>query len=133
MAERGQVERRVEKQQQQQTFVVPKIPHHLGVGGQGGARNRSVSHSVKRRRGLDGEAVEEERSQSKSRQKKFVVETSSSVQTGRKMRSPTANIFVYGVHPLTSVEDIVADLAESDVKIEVTDIYHQREGQRWAC
>ena len=39
------------------------------------------------------------------------------------MRSPPADIFVYGVHPLTSVEDIVADLAESDVKIEVTDIF----------
>ena len=52
VAARGQVERRVGQQQQQQTYVVPNLPHHLEVGGQGGARNRSVSPSKNRRRGL---------------------------------------------------------------------------------
>ena len=33
------------------------------------------------------------------------------------MRSPPADIFVYGVHPATTKEDIVLDLAESGIVI----------------
>ena len=43
-------------------------------------------------------------------------------QTGRKMRSPPADIFVYGVHPDTTEEDIVQDLADSDIIINIGDI-----------
>ena len=54
--------------------------------------------------------------------KKIVVGTSNSVLSGRKIRSPPADIFVWGVHPETTLEDIENDLAESDIKIETKDI-----------
>ena len=38
------------------------------------------------------------------------------------MRSPPADIFVYGVHPDTTEEDIVQDLADSDIIINIGDI-----------
>ena len=38
------------------------------------------------------------------------------------MMSPPADIFVYGVHPLNTLQDIVADLAESNITIEEKDI-----------
>ena len=38
------------------------------------------------------------------------------------MRSPPADIFVWGVHPSTTVEDIVQDLSDSDIKIEAKEI-----------
>ena len=73
---------------------------------------------------LDEEAVEAEASGGdKSRnigQKKYVTGTSN--QIGRKMRSPPADIFVYGVHPDTTPEDIVQDLACSDIIIKTLDI-----------
>ena len=76
-------------------------------------RERSGS---KRRRGEEG-PIEvnpgRDRSPAQPKQKKFVVGTSN--QAGRKMRSPPADIFVYGVHPDTTFEDIVEDLACSDI------------------
>ena len=41
---------------------------------------------------------------------------------GRKMKSPPGDIFIYGVHPDTTEEDIVNDLKESDITIELKDI-----------
>ena len=85
-------------------------------------RNRSTSNKRKR---LEEGAVEEnfgfngDKSQNTG-QKKYVVGTSN--QVGRKMRSPPADIFVYGVHPDTTPEDIVQDLACSDIIIRITDI-----------
>ena len=38
------------------------------------------------------------------------------------MKSPPADIFVWGVHKATTIEDIVNDLAESDIKIETKDV-----------
>ena len=38
------------------------------------------------------------------------------------MRSPPADIFVWGVHPDTEIDDIINDLAESDIKVEAKDI-----------
>ena len=38
------------------------------------------------------------------------------------MRSPPADIFIYGVHPDTTPDDIVQDLACSDIIIRVQDI-----------
>ena len=101
-----------------------------GSGGQGydgrvvrDELHRSRSGS-KRRRGED-EVLENnlgrDRSQSQSRQKQYVVGTSN--QAGRKMRSPPADIFVYGVHPDTELEDIVQDLACSNIIIETKDIF----------
>ena len=54
--------------------------------------------------------------------KKGVVGTSNPAITGRKMKSPPAAIFVWGVHPETTTEDIVNDLAASDIHIEAKDI-----------
>ena len=59
-----------------------------------------------------------ERSTSRPPAKKGVVGTSNnSVQTSRKMKSPPADIFVWGVHPNTSIQDIIADLSESGIEI----------------
>ena len=38
------------------------------------------------------------------------------------MRSPPADIFIYGVHKETTEEDIVADLKESDIIVNVRDV-----------
>ena len=51
-----------------------------------------------------------------------VVGTANPATSRRKMRSPPAAIFVWGVHPETTIEDIVNDLAESDIKIDVKDV-----------
>ena len=80
-------------------------------------RDRSNS---KRRRVESSSNDEKERSGSQSRQKKFVVGTSN--QSGRKMRLPPADIFIFGVHPDTSPDDIVQDLACSDIIIKPEDI-----------
>ena len=44
------------------------------------------------------------------------------VQLNRKMRSPPADIFVWGIHPDTAIEDIVADLSDSGIVIEEKDV-----------
>ena len=38
------------------------------------------------------------------------------------MKSPPGDIFIYGIHPDTTLEDIVNDLKESDILIEQKDI-----------
>ena len=98
------------------------LPNQRWPAFRGQRAERSVSPSVKRKRIEDGAEAVDERSRSKSQQRKFVVGTSSSAQSGRKMRSPPADIFVYGVHPETSIEDIVADLAVSDIQIDTKDV-----------
>ena len=98
-------------------------PEQHGQQGVGFGRSRSGSAN-KRRRGDNGPIEDynyKERSASNSRQKKFVVGTSTG-QTGRKMRAPPADIFVYGVHPDTTKEEIVEDLAYSDISINTNDI-----------
>ena len=75
-----------------------------------GAGVRSRSNSNKRRRGDDGNPiiVNDEQQQPKDNpKKKGIVGTSNSRETGRKMKSPPADIFVWGVHRDTTVEDIV--------------------------
>ena len=88
----------------------------------GDAHGRSRSGSAnKRRRGENG-PIQDRSPSSNSRQKRVVVGTCSSNQAGRKMRSPPADIFVYGVHPDTTKEDIVQDLATNDIIINIQDI-----------
>ena len=88
--------------------------------GVGSERDRSNSKRRRTDEGYIDDNSVRERSQSQSKQRKFVVGTSN--QVGRKMRSPPADIFVYGVHPDTSPEDIVQDLAFSDIIIKPEDI-----------
>ena len=58
----------------------------------------------------------EPRSRSQSKARKFLIGTLNTKEAaGRKMKSPPADIFIYGVHPETTVEDIVNDLEESDI------------------
>ena len=57
-----------------------------------------------------------------NQKKKSVTGTSNSLAAGRKMRSPPADIFVWGVHPDTTVEDIINDLGDSGIKVEQKDI-----------
>ena len=97
-----------------------------------GVRGRSPS--IKRLRNNDGISVDvtgegqtssprPERGNSRPPQRKCVVGTSNnSVLTCRKMRSPPADIFVWGIHPDTTIQDIVADLAQSGVIIEEKDV-----------
>ena len=61
-------------------------------------------------------------SKPESAKQKFVVGTACTSSMGRKMRTPPADIFVWGLHPDTTVEDIVNDLASSDIKIEASDV-----------
>lgn len=68
-------------------------------------------------------------SRSKDLAAKTVVGTTSSIAKGRKMRSPPADIFVWGMHPDTLPDDIVKDLAESGIVIEQKDVVKKsREG-----
>ena len=61
------------------------------------------------------------RSHSKTR--KYLVGTLNTKEaSGRKMKSPPGDIFIYGVHPDTTEEDIVNDLKESDIIIETKDV-----------
>ena len=87
---------------------------------------RSRSPSFKRVKLDDGSTHEvmQDRDSSGPRpnNKKAVTGTSNASVTGRKMRSPPADIFIYGVHPDTREEDIVTDLSESGIEIETTDI-----------
>ena len=90
---------------------------------EGGVRTRTRSESNKRRRGNDGEpiAVQDEREKvekagQRRAQKPCVVGTAGAT-AGRKMRAPPADIFVWGIHPDTTIQDIVADLADSDIII----------------
>ena len=100
----------------------------LGVGRDASIRGRSPS--TKRLRSEDGAAVEgpvdrdgRDRSNSRPPSKKCVVGTSNnSVLTSRKMRSPPADIFVWGIHPDTTIPDIVADLAESGIIVQEKDV-----------
>ena len=61
------------------------------------------------------------RSQSKSR--KYRVGTLNTREaSGRKMKSPPGDVFIYGVHPDTAIEDIINDLKESDIIVEEKDV-----------
>ena len=48
------------------------------------------------------------------------------------MKTPPADIFIWGVHPSTTPEDIVEDLAASDIKIVAADI-EKKSKQDAAC
>ena len=95
---------------------------------EGGVRTRTRSESNKCRRGNDGEPIEVqderekvEKAGQRRGQKPCVIGTAG-VTAGRKMRAPPADIFVWGVHPDTTIQDIVADLADSDINIREEDI-----------
>ena len=89
-------------------------------------QGRGRSPSIKRVRLDNGDTLEvvQDRSNNKSTNnpKKAVTGTSNANITGRKMRSPPADIFVYGVHPDTTEEDIVTDLADSGIVIHSKDV-----------
>ena len=106
-----------------------EVPSFSGLqnGNQSGRGfSRSRSPSIKRFRNEDGSATEIEgqfqSGQNKKNKKTAVIGTSNSAVTGRKMKSPPADIFVWGIHPETTIEDIINDLAASDIKVEVKDI-----------
>ena len=111
-------------------------PHQAWQGSHR-ARGRSVSPSVKRPR-TDNDVTEAGGEHQKSRERfsakpKPVIGTSDSARTGRKMRSPPADIFVWGVHPETTVEDIVNDLASSDIIIKESDVLKKSKEEAYLC
>ena len=102
--------------------------------------------SSKRRRNEDGsftEVVHQANASNKLHQdhtkgtaksaKKAVVGTSNSSVPGRKMRTPPADIFVWGVHRDTSVHDIIKDLEDSDIKISEGDIEKKSKPEANLC
>ena len=99
--------------------------------GRGALSGRSRSPSIKRRRNEDGSPSDTSVTAQSSR--KAVVGTSNSIITGRKMRSPPADIFVWGVHPDTTLDDIVNDLAASGIKIATTDILKKSKDEAYLC
>ena len=42
--------------------------------------------------------------------------------SGRKLRSPPADIFVWGLHPETTVDDLIKDLGECGIAVESTGV-----------
>ena len=98
-------------------------------------RKRSVSPSVKRPRIEDGDGTVTEGKDTTrlSARPKPVVGTSDSIKTGRKMRSPPADIFIWGVHPDTTIEDIVNDLASSDITIKESDVMKKSNKDAYLC
>ena len=84
-------------------------------------RNRLGSNTggTKRAR-VETQQRQETRSQVSS--KKTVVGTCGSSTNGRLMKSPPADIFVWGLHPETLPEDIVKDLGDSGINIEAKDV-----------
>ena len=100
--------------------IFPSVPPVSELG----ARPRLLSQNSKRKRiDEDGSFVigNSATTQNKSK-KKSVVGTSNSVTAGRKMKSPPADIFVWGVHCDTTEADIVSDLASSDINIQLKDV-----------
>ena len=99
---------------------------------------RSRSPSVKRQRAEDGSSVTVTESNTnentkKSQKPKPVVGNSDCIKTGRKMSSPPADIFVWGVHPDTTKEDIVNDLAESNIIVKISDIEKKSKDEAYLC
>ena len=109
-----------------------------GVQAQVVHRVRGRSPSVKRFRtddttgGVDSARVSTSQTQAKGKPKP-VVGTSDSKVTGRKMRSPPADIFVWGVHPETTVEDFENDLAASDIIIRESDVVKKSNKEAYLC
>ena len=103
---------------------VPGARWDSGASRQGSrGPNRSRSPSTKRLKSHDGSITEIVQPTYNPRNvKKSVIGTSDSKLNGRKMKSPPADIFVWGVHPETTVEDIINDLAASDIKVDAKDI-----------
>ena len=117
--------------------------HSMGVGGHrhnsvgrgqhGSApKSRERSPSVKRPRVEPGNQGGNHGVRAASKQKS-VVGTSDSKVTGRKMRSPPADIFVWGVHPETSIEDIIDDLAGSSIIVKESDVIKKSKEEAYLC
>ena len=64
---------------------------------------------------------------------KPIIGTSDSTTNGRKMRTPPADIFVWGVHPSTSIDDIVNDLGTSGIQISASDIEKKSNPEAKLC
>ena len=64
---------------------------------------------------------------------KSITGTSDSNATGRKMVSSPADIFIWGVHPSTTVEDIVNDLTDSGITVEANNIEKKSKPEAYLC
>ena len=89
----------------------------------GSTHGRERSPSVKRA----GEEFNEPRKK-RYTDKPAVIQGTRSNDRQRKMKSPPADIFVYGVPRGTTTEDIVEDLAESDIQVAPSDIILMSKG-----
>ena len=73
----------------------------------------------------EGEAVTPppvRESSSRTKNNQFISGTSCSVANGRRMKTPPANIFVWGLLEDTTKDDIVADLSLSGITVTESDI-----------
>ena len=88
--------------------------------------------SSKRARLENDESISTDESKEAPR-RRTVVGTSDSIASGRKMKSPPADIFVWGVHRETTPEDIVNDLATSGIIITANDIQKKSKNEATLC
>ena len=132
------------------TFTQPQLASRPSQQNLAAAKNNNRDRSSsKRRRTEDGSVFEVEgghlappnnvsgqnkQPQNKNGAKaKAIIGTSDSRANGRKMQAPPANIFVWGVHPSTSVEDIVNDLKESGIEISNSDVEKKSKPEANLC
>ena len=94
---------------------VPTVHPNLTPRG----RTSSIGNSMKRSR---TEMQQNEQSSDINKKKTVVVGTSVANTSGRKLRSPPADIFVWGLHQETTVDDLVKDLSESGIVVEPTGV-----------
>ena len=102
-------------------------PQHLNIPGGSALPFRDRSPSVKR--GISDVLQPNIANQSKRRiMSKNIVSGSRTLDKVRKMKSPPADIFVYGIYKDTTKSDIVEDLAECDIQIAEGDIQLMSKG-----
>ena len=106
------------------------LQHHSRVLQQ---QTRGRSPSVKRPRADDGNDVVSSAKEVPNKPQKTKAVVGTSDKAGRKMKSPPADIFVWGVHPDTSIDDIVNDLAESNIVIKATDVEKKSKEEAYLC
>ena len=124
--------------------VIPSTIHH-GRGQQSarlevtaGRRNEDGSYSdvgvnQKPHEHRQNSANGQQRSKKSTMKAKSITGTSDSNATGRKMVSSPADIFIWGVHPSTTVEDIVNDLTDSGITVEANNIEKKSKPEAYLC
>ena len=108
--------------EQSWSTVVNQNNHLRNQGPVFAPTSRDRAGSMKRFRNGDGRAVNPPEQNTGARSRNVVTGTLDSISNSRRIKSPPANIFVWGLLSDTTRSDIVADLALSDIPIKETDV-----------